>query len=101
METGLVELSGILSGSKSYGQETISITQKSDDSALAGPEIKEYVDDHSWRDEITEFADAIENDLPVSTGSADDALNTMSLVERIYCADPDWRDQFLRGSCSE
>lgn len=101
LETGLVELSGILSGSKSYGQETISITQKSDDLTLADPEFKEYVDDHSWRDEITDFADAIEHDLPVSTGSADDALNTMTLVERIYCADPDWRDRFLRGPCAE
>ena len=101
LETGLVELSGILSGSKSYGQETISITQKSDDLILPDPEIKEYVDDHSWRDEITDFADAIEHGRPVSTGSADDALNTMSLVERIYCADPNWRDRFLRGSCAE
>jgi len=101
LETGLVELSGILSGSKSYGQETISITHKSDDLTLADPEIKEYVDDHSWQDEITDFADAIEHDLPISTGSAEDALNTMSLVERIYCADPDWRDRFLKGSCAK
>jgi len=93
-ESGLVELSGILSGSKSYGQETISITERTDNLTLSEPRIQKYFDDHSWKDEIDDFANAIENDLPVSTGSAQDALNTMSLVERIYCADDSWRARF-------
>lgn len=93
-ESGLVELSGILSGSKSYGQETISITKRSENLELSDPNVKQYSEDNSWKDEIDDFADAIANDLPVSTGSAQDALNTMRLVERIYCADQDWRAKF-------
>ena len=37
--------------------------------------------------EITEFTDAILNDVPVTNGSAEDALKTMELVYKIYCAD--------------
>ena len=40
------------------------------------------------------FADAILNDTPVVNGTAEDALKTMELVYRIYCADPEWRDRW-------
>ena len=93
-DSGLVELSGILSGSKSYGQETISITERADNLTLSEPQIKKYYEDHSWKDEIDDFAKAIDDGLPILTGNAQDALNTMSLVERIYWADKDWRARF-------
>ena len=93
-QSGLVELSGILSGSKSYGEETISITKRSDDLSLQKPAVTRYHEDNSWRDEIDEFAKAIISDEPIITGSAVDALNTMKLVWRIYCADSTWRQRF-------
>ncbi len=93
-QSGLVELSGILSGSKSYGEETISIAKRSDDLSLQKPAVTRYHEDNSWRDEIDEFAKAIISDEPIITGSAVDALNTMKLVWRIYCADSTWRQRF-------
>jgi len=100
-ESGLVELSGILSGSKSYGKETISITERSDDLSLSNPQVREYFDDNSWRDEVNDFANAIQHDLPISTGSIEDALSTMRLVERIYNADDAWRTQYLLNHSSQ
>jgi predicted dehydrogenase len=94
LECGLVELTGILSGSKSYGEETISVTKRFDDLSLKTPVVTRYDEDNSWRDEIDEFARAIVLGEAIVTGSAADALETMKLVESIYCADSTWRQRF-------
>lgn len=94
LEYGLVELTGILSGSKSYGEETISVTKRFDDLSLKTPVVTRYDEDNSWRDEIDEFARAIVLGEAIVTGSAADALETMKLVESIYCADSTWRQRF-------
>ena len=57
-------------------------------------ETTHYDNDLSWPDEIGEFAAAIINDEPIKSGSSDDALKSMELVYRIYCADTEWRDQW-------
>jgi predicted dehydrogenase len=92
---GLIILSGILSGSKSYGAETITIAHKSAGDAGDPREVTtRYNSDHSWRDEIADFAGDILEDRPVVDGSSLEALKTMQLVYRIYCADPEWRDRY-------
>lgn len=90
---GAITLSGILSGSKSYGAETMTVAwaDGADDSGDPREQTTRYNRDNSWRDEIAEFAEAVLNDTPIVTGSSDDALKTMHLVYRIYCADPAWR----------
>jgi len=92
LEKGAVNLSGILSGSKSYGAETLSVAWAAD-SDVGDPreDITRYDHDPSWQREIAEFADAIAADTPIVDGSADDALKTMDLVYRIYRADPEWK----------
>ena len=86
---------GILSGSKSYGAETLIVARKSkDDQGDPQEETTSYGRDPSWSDEIAEFANAIINDKPIEHGSSDDALKTMQLVYKIYCADPAWKDQW-------
>ncbi len=89
---GALTLSGILSGSKSYGAETLTVTYR-DDSDHGDPreETTRYNRDPSWAMEVAEFADAIFDDGPISNGSGADALATMKLVYDVYCADPDWR----------
>ena len=99
LETALTEgtiiLSGILSGSKSYGAETMTVAYKSESDGGDPREVTtRYNEDPSWRDEIAEFADCIVNDTPVASGSSLDAFNSMRLVYRIYCADPEWRARF-------
>lgn len=92
---GFLELHGILSGSKSYGEERLIIgeTDESDTGTQRHRTIR-YLEDNSWRDEIYEFADAILNGNPIQSGSSFDALATMKLVYRIYYADPEWREVF-------
>jgi predicted dehydrogenase len=92
---GAIVLSGILSGSKSYGAETMTVAWASDESGGDPREqTTRYNTDPSWASEINEFADAVLNDKPIINGSSHDALCTMQLVYRIYCADSDWRDRW-------
>ncbi|MBK7891756.1 MAG: Gfo/Idh/MocA family oxidoreductase [Bdellovibrionales bacterium] len=92
---GTIILSGILSGSKSYGAETITTAYKVD-SDMGDPLEKttRYNADNSWRDEIAEFAEAVLSDKPIENGSSMEALGTMELVYKIYCADSGWRRRY-------
>jgi predicted dehydrogenase len=92
---GAITLSGILSGSKSYGAETISVAYRAEnDQGDPIEKTTRYNTDNSWRDEINEFAHAILADEPILNGSGAEALRTMELVYRIYCADKNWKEQF-------
>jgi predicted dehydrogenase len=93
---GYIELHGILSGSKTYGEERIVIGKRDDESNHGQMESKtiNFLQDNSWRDEIFEFADAVINDKPIESGTSKDALETMKLVYSIYYNDVNWRNQF-------
>ena len=93
---GYIELSGILSGSKSYGEEKIVIgkrDEESDNGQMESSSIK-FLQDNSWKEEIFEFADAIINNKKIDSGSSLDALETMKLVFNIYYSDEDWRTKY-------
>jgi predicted dehydrogenase len=95
LEQGALVLTGILSGSKSYGDETLTIINRSSPGTnIQNEKTTSYDHDPSWADEIAEFADSIINDKPILFGSSDDAFKSMVLVSRIYSADPTWRDQW-------
>lgn len=92
LQRGALTLSGILSGSKSYGAETLTVTRRGpDDMGDPQEETVRYNQDPSWSLEVSEFAEAIAEDRPIVNGSIDDAVRTMELVYRIYCADPAWK----------
>lgn len=93
LERGSLILGGILSGSKSYGAETLTVVTADHERDNGDPkeQITRYNRDTSWDDEITVFTDCIICDKPIISGSSDDALQTMKLVYRIYYADPEWR----------
>ena len=93
MEEGFIELSGILSSTKSYGKEKLVIVPKQDKSVVGSLSAKtiQYLDDSSWNDEINEFADVIINNKPVKQGNSHDALKIMRLIDKIYKADKDWK----------
>ena len=92
---GSLNLAGILSGSKSYGAETLTIARTTgDDRGDPEEEVREYENDPSWADEVAEFTQAVLKDTPITNGSSEDALNTMKLVYQIYCADPDWKTKW-------
>lgn len=92
---GYLELVGILSGSKSYGEEKLIIGRRNESEAgTAREEVITYLEDNSWRDEVNEFADAILNKKPIESGTSAEALATMRLVYKIYSSDGEWKDRF-------
>lgn len=96
LRNALLELSGILSGTKSYGDERLKIIPKKDGSSVGSffEITNSYLNDNSWQCEVDEFADIIINNKIVNNGSSADALKVMELVYRIYCADSIWKDAF-------
>lgn len=96
LERGSLILGGILSGTKSYGAETLTVVQADPDNDRGDPkeQITRYNRDPSWDEEINAFADCILNDRPVQSGTSEDALRTMQLVFKIYHADTAWRETY-------
>lgn len=96
LERGSLILGGILSGTKSYGAETLTVVKADPDNDRGDPreQITRYNRDPSWDSEIEAFADSILNDKAVQSGTSDDALRTMQLVFKIYYSDPIWRQAY-------
>ena len=93
---GSLILGGILSGTKSYGAETLTVVRADPDNDHGDPkeQITRYNRDPSWDDEISAFARCILHGTPVESGTSQDGLRTMQLVFKIYYADPIWREAY-------
>lgn len=96
LERGNLILGGILSVSKSYGAETLTVVSSDPHNDGGDPreQITRYNHDPSWDDEIGVFADCVLRGRPITNGSSGEALETMKLVYKIYYADADWRAQY-------
>lgn len=92
-ERGSIILGGILSGSKSYGAESLTVVMADPENDNGDPreQITRYNKDQSWDEEVNCFTSYILNDQPVLSGSSEDAFRTMRLVYKIYYADTNWR----------
>lgn len=93
LEKGSLILSGILSGSKSYGAETLTIVWANPDADQGDPQEQRmrYNSDPSWDEEVSTFFQAIRSDKTMEHGSVEDAYETMRLVDKIYRADKNWQ----------
>ena len=91
LSEGYLSINGILTSSRSYGDETITVARRQFDEGFAVGKPREeaiYFDtDPSWELEVGDFADCILKDLPVTSGTSVDALKAMQLVHAIYHAD--------------
>ena len=96
LEYGSIILGGILSGTKSYGAETLTVVQVDHSNDYGDPkeQITKYNQDNSWSEELDLFCDSIVSDTEIQSGSSLDALETMKLVYRIYYADSAWRTKY-------
>ena len=96
LEKGSVILGGILTGSKSYGSETMTIVWANPNNDGGDPKRKKvhYNKDVSWEREIAVFCDSIINDKKIKYGGSLDALRTMELVHDIYTSDKAWSKKF-------
>lgn len=88
-ENGYINLDGILSSTRSYGDETLCIAKRQFENetfAMGKPrEEKIYFDtDESWKLELDEFVECILEKKAVYNGNSYDALKVMQLVESIY-----------------
>jgi predicted dehydrogenase len=88
-EDGYINLDGILSNSRSYAPETLVTARREfEDVTYAMGKPKEQIvwfeNDDSWKLELDEFLDAIENDTTVKNGTSDDGYRALALVEEIY-----------------
>lgn len=98
LEKGSIILSGILSGSKSYGDERLTIVSAKPDEDHGQPleQVNKYNKDQSWDIEVKLFAQSVQQKKIVKSGSLDQAIYIMSLIERIYKADPVWKKKFFK-----
>lgn len=92
---GYLVLDGFLTGSRSYGRETLVIGRRDWDDADAArgrPREERYYfdEDRSWQREIDDFVRCISTPAAVINGSSLDAERAMELVTRVY-ADDAWR----------
>jgi predicted dehydrogenase len=96
LDRGSIILGGILSGSKSYGAETLTVVSADPDNDNGDPreQTTRYNRDPSWEEEINSFTECILADRAVESGSSLDALDTMKLVYKIYYADREWRQAY-------
>ena len=96
LQEGFLELTGILSDSRSYGEEKLMVVRRDEDSMNGSfaEHTTSYLNDTSWQDEVDEFARLILDDAPVTNGNSADAAAVMAMVYRIYHADERWRAAF-------
>jgi predicted dehydrogenase len=91
LSEGYLSINGILTSSRSYGDETITVARRQFDEGFAIGKPREeviYFDtDPSWELEVNDFAECIDRDIPVTSGTSLDALKAMQLVYAIYEAD--------------
>jgi predicted dehydrogenase len=89
LEGGYVNLNGILSSTRSYGDESLTFAEKQfEDTSFAFGRPREetvfFDRDDSWSLEVAEFVKAIRDGAPVRSGNSADALAVMKLIEKIY-----------------
>ena len=94
MEKALINLSGILSGSKTYGNEKIEIQPKF--LKKKNNKIIKFKNDLSWEREVKEYINSIKNNRRISNGNIYDAIEVMRMIDTIYRSDNTWRKKFFK-----
>ena len=99
LEKGALVFGGLLTGSKSYGEETLTLIQAKPDTDKGIPKERTYKfnRDISWAEEIKEFIGAIEGNHNILHGTYEEAIATMKLIEQIYKADRLWAKKYYNS----
>ncbi len=92
LSKGALVLSGLLTSTRSYGAEQLTVRYPGEDDRGDPQETTwRFNQDPSWEREVADFVKAVQDGTPIKFGTSDEALKTMQLVYRIYCADPVWK----------
>jgi predicted dehydrogenase len=81
---GYLSVNGILTSTRSYGDETLTVARRP---MRSGPPTEETIffdEDPSWATEIDAFLRCVREGTPVISGSSLQALRAMELVHKIY-----------------
>jgi predicted dehydrogenase len=87
LEQGAMILNGLKTSSGTYGDEDLVIkrnSRASHEGSFDDEEHLVYHTDTSWADEIAHFFDCIDAKTPVALGGSNDALELMTIMDRIY-----------------
>ena len=87
LDKGYMVLNGLITSTMSYGEEVLSIARNRSAAPAATwkDEVKtQYVTNNSWRYEMEHFFNAINNDSDVTIGTSQDALQLMTIIDKIY-----------------
>ena len=92
---GSLILEGILSSSKSYGEEKLKIINHNPKKKYNNFKTKtiHYKNDPSWSRELNNFGKAINRNKIVSS-NVYDAYKTFKIIFDIYCADINWKNKY-------
>jgi len=87
LEKGYLVLNGLVTSSKSYGDEVLSIVKNrtvTPEAKWKKVTLKRYKIDNSFKNEVNEFFDSILHDTPIKNGNSNDALELMTIIDKIY-----------------
>jgi predicted dehydrogenase len=87
LERGYLVLNGLKTSSNTYGAEELSVARNRTKAPAATWETEEkfrYDVDISWDSEVRHFVDVISGVAKLTFGTSDQALDIMTLVDRIY-----------------
>ncbi len=89
LENGYVAVEGLLSKTGSYGREKIIIGKRQfedETEAIGNPseEVTYFDRDLSWDLEVQEFVRCIDENIPVTKSSSEDALKVMEIIDKAY-----------------
>lgn len=94
MRKGYMVLNGLITSTRTYGDEVLSIAKNRSTAPAATWKDEEkirYDTDKSWRSEVDHFFEAISTNKPITVGNSEDALKIMQAIEAIYNSDPDFK----------
>ena len=93
LEKALIYLTGILSGSMTYGEEKIEIQPKLSKNKKATK--RSFNKDLSWEREISEYIDCIKFNKKIYNGTIFESIKVMKMIDTIYKSDNEWKEKYL------
>jgi len=89
LEKALINLTGILSGSMTYGDETIEVQEKILNNKKK--KFQKFKKDFSWKREVEEYINAVKYNKNIKNGTIHDSLKVMEMIDKIYTSDTSWK----------
>lgn len=87
LEYGYIVINGLLTTSGTYGEEEMAVARNRTTAPAATWSDEEhfmFTVNNSWRQEVQQFFECIQQDKPVEVGNSQDALRLLRVMDKIY-----------------